>query len=74
MPIADAFYTIHVVYSIKQAAMTFKICDAKTKIARKKSGLFLFLWYPVVLEGGISMDQPGESNTCVDYCIEMLVI
>ena len=38
----------------------FKICDAKSKIARKKSGLFRFLWYPVVLKGGIDMDTIRE--------------
>ena len=27
-----------------------KICDAVIKESAKKSGFFLFLWYPVVLE------------------------
>ena len=27
---------------------------------RKKAGLFRFLWYPVVLEGGIGMDTIRE--------------
>ena len=29
-------------------------------MTRKKSGLFRFLWYPVVLEGGIGMDTIRE--------------
>jgi hypothetical protein len=48
------------VYSKNRATVLFKICDAKSKITRKKSGLFLFLWYPVVLEGGIDMDTIRE--------------
>ena len=49
LPIADVLFTIHVVYSKNRTTAVFKIWDAKSKIARKKSGLFRFLWYPVVL-------------------------
>ena len=35
-------------------------CDAITKNTQKSSGLFHFLWYHVVLEGGIGMDMIRE--------------
>ena len=38
-PIAEAIYTIHVVYSINQAAAMFKICDAITKNTQKRAAL-----------------------------------
>ena len=34
--------------------------DAITKNTQKSSGLFRFLWYPVVLEGGIDMNTIRE--------------
>ena len=50
LPIAESLFTIHIVYSKKLITGSFKICDAITKNTQKSSGLFLFLWYPVVLE------------------------
>ena len=42
LPLADTFFTIHVVYSKKRAAGLFKICDAITKNTQKSLGFSVF--------------------------------
>ena len=65
LPIADVLFTIHVVYSKNRVADLFKICDAKSKITRKKFWTFPFSVVSCCAYGNIhpfERDVPKDSE------------